>query len=230
MPNRIIREGIITSDRIEQLDPAGEVFYRRLLNKVDDHGLYDARPSILRSSLYPLRLDRVREADCTRWIAACEKAGLIALYEAGGKPYLKVLDTRWQVRSEPKYPPPIAINCKQVLATAPVVVDVDVGVDGDEQPSRSLKKQALEVLIFLNEKADRDYQPVEANLELISARLNEGASVEVCKAVIERKVRDWRNDEKMSQYLRPATLFNRTKFAQYQGEISRKQPQTGEVI
>jgi hypothetical protein len=26
-------------------------------------------------------------------------------------------------------------------------------------------------------------------------------------------------DEKMNEYLRPATLFNRTKFAQYQGEL-----------
>ena len=85
MPNRIIREGILSSDRVEQLDPAAEVFYRRLMSKVDDHGLYDARLSVLRSSLYPLRVDRVREADCSRWIAACEKAGLIALTKSLGK-------------------------------------------------------------------------------------------------------------------------------------------------
>jgi hypothetical protein len=128
MPNRIIREGIITSDRVEQLDPASEVFYRRLLNKVDDHGLYDARPSILRANLYPLRIDRVREADISRWMAACQKAGLIVFYEAGGKPFLKVLNTNWQVRSEPKYPPPTDENiCEQLLATE----HLDVVVDGD---------------------------------------------------------------------------------------------------
>jgi hypothetical protein len=65
MPTRLVREGIISSDRVDKLDWQAEVFYRRLLNKVDDHGLYDARPSVLRSSLYPLRVDRVREADCT---------------------------------------------------------------------------------------------------------------------------------------------------------------------
>ena len=79
MPNRIIREGILSSDRIDQLDAAAEVFYRRLMSKVDDHGLFDARPAMLRASLYPLRVDRVREADIARWIAACEKAGVIAL-------------------------------------------------------------------------------------------------------------------------------------------------------
>lgn len=106
MPNRIIREGILSSDRVDQLDPPAEVFYRRLMSKVDDHGLFDGRASILRSSLYPLRVDRVREADISRWIAACEKAGLIALYQHDGKPYLQMLDTRWQARSEAKYPLP----------------------------------------------------------------------------------------------------------------------------
>ena len=114
MPNRLIREGILSSDRVEQLDFAAEVFYRRLMSKVDDHGLFDARPSMLRTSLYPLRVDRVREADISRWIAMCEKAGLIALYEHGGKPYLQMLDTRWQVRSEAKFPLPSATGAKQL--------------------------------------------------------------------------------------------------------------------
>lgn len=117
MPNRIVREGILTSERVDTLDWPAEVFYRRLLSKVDDHGLYDARPSILRSALFPLRVDRVREADCTRWIATCVKAGLIALYEHGGKPYLKVLNTQWQERSQPKYPIPPEGICEQLQTT-----------------------------------------------------------------------------------------------------------------
>jgi hypothetical protein len=148
VPNRIVREGILTSDRIDQLDAAAEVFYRRLMSKVDDHGLYDARPSILRSSLYPLRVDRVREADITRWIAACEKAGVIALYEHDGKPLLQMLDTRWAARSEPKYPlPATARTCVQPPAAAPVVVVVDVvedvGSADAAKPSRKKAKTAL---------------------------------------------------------------------------------------
>ncbi len=126
MPSRLVREGILTSERVDQLDPAAEVFYRRLMSKVDDHGLYDARLSILRTQLYALRVDRVREADIARWLAACETAGLIVLYahdsgasssrriaasEMAGlavseKPYLQMLDTRWTARSEPKHPLP----------------------------------------------------------------------------------------------------------------------------
>jgi len=135
MPSRLIREGILTSERIDKLDASAEVFYRRLMSKVDDHGLYDARPAILRSSLYPLRVDRVREADISRWIAACEKAGLIALYAhnhvasssrqiaecemaglaANEKPYLQMRDTRWTTRAAPKFPsPPNENGCEQV--------------------------------------------------------------------------------------------------------------------
>lgn len=134
MPSRLLREGILTSERIDQLDAATEVFYRRLMSKVDDHGLYDARPAILRSSLYPLRVDRVREADCSRWIAACEKAGLIALYQHAGKPYLQMLDTGWQTRSEPKYPLPPVNGCKQVQTPVPVFVVGDVVVKETSSP------------------------------------------------------------------------------------------------
>lgn len=92
--------------------------------------------------------------------------------------------------------------------------------DASKQISlNSLKPQAIEVLDFLNTKTGRNYQPVEANLKMIAGRLKEGASVADCRAVIAKKVREWGSDAKMSEYLRPATLFNATKFAQYRGEL-----------
>ncbi|ARO68718.1 hypothetical protein B9J09_06495 [Xylella fastidiosa subsp. pauca] len=90
MVNIVIHEEILSSERVNALDFPAEIFYRRLMSKVDDCGLHDGRPSVLRASLYPLK--RVRHADISRWIAACEKAGLIALYNEDGKPYLQMLD------------------------------------------------------------------------------------------------------------------------------------------
>ncbi|MHB1948752.1 MAG: conserved phage C-terminal domain-containing protein [Gammaproteobacteria bacterium] len=87
------------------------------------------------------------------------------------------------------------------------------------EKSISFKKQAIEVLEFLNEKTGRRYRPVEANLKLIIARLKSGASVMDCRQVIAKKTREWKKDEKMSDYLRPATLFNAIKFEQYVGEL-----------
>lgn len=79
--------------------------------------------------------------------------------------------------------------------------------------------EAVEVLNFLNVKTGRAYRATKSNLDLILARLKDGASVQDCKQVIARKVRDWLHDDKMRDYLRPATLFNRTKFDQYTGEL-----------
>jgi uncharacterized phage protein (TIGR02220 family) len=81
------------------------------------------------------------------------------------------------------------------------------------------KSQAIEILQFLNDKAGRAYRPVDANLKLIISRLKSGATVMECRQVIAKKTREWKGDEKMSEYLRPATLFNATKFEQYMGEL-----------
>lgn len=82
-----------------------------------------------------------------------------------------------------------------------------------------IKSQALEVLNFLNTKTGRAYRPVEENLKLIIARIKSGATVMDCRQVIAKKTREWKGDEKMVEYLRPATLFNATKFEQYMGEL-----------
>lgn len=137
MPTRLLREGIIDSDRVNQLDWPAEVFYRRLMSVIDDYGLFDGRISILRAKLYPTKLERVREADISRWMAECQKAGLILLYEVEGKPYLQVLDTDWQTRSKPKYPLPTESNCKQPLTPVYSCGGGDVSVDVFVKPANA---------------------------------------------------------------------------------------------
>jgi len=57
-------------------------------------------------------------------------------------------------------------------------------------------------------------------LKLICARLKEGATLDDMRAVVTDRFEKWGDDEKMAEYLRPATLFNATKFAQYVGEVA----------
>jgi uncharacterized phage protein (TIGR02220 family) len=78
---------------------------------------------------------------------------------------------------------------------------------------------ARRALDFLNEKTGRNFHPVKANLQLIVARLREGFTETQLRQVIAKKSREWIDDDKMAEYLRPATLFNATKFAQYSGEL-----------
>lgn len=88
------------------------------------------------------------------------------------------------------------------------------------QARKKLSEECAEVLAFLNEKTGRNYQPVKANIQLIAARLREGATVVQLRQVIAKKCREWRDDPKQEIYLRPKTLFNATNFANYQGELA----------
>lgn len=108
MPNRILREGILTSERVAQLGWTDEVFYRRLMSIVDDFGRYTANPTLLRAALYPLQLEKVSDSDIGKWLLATEKAGLVRVYPASdGKRYLEVQDFRQHARAKiSKYPQP----------------------------------------------------------------------------------------------------------------------------
>ncbi len=77
---------------------------------------------------------------------------------------------------------------------------------------------ARDILEFLNRKTGRHYQPVEANLKLIRARLRE-ATADQIRAVIVVKWREWNGDPKWEGYLQPSTLFNAQKFASYIGKL-----------
>lgn len=83
---------------------------------------------------------------------------------------------------------------------------------------------AREILEFLNQKTGRHYEPVDANLNPIIARLKEGSSADDIRSVVAKKCREWIGDEKMAEYLRPKTLFNATNFANYKGELGAIKP------
>lgn len=106
MPNRIVREGILSSEAVNELDWREECFFRRLLNVVDDWGRYDARAAILRSACYPLAIDRMGVSDVQGCLSRCVALGLVREYEAGGKSYIEVANFRQRTRSASKYPEP----------------------------------------------------------------------------------------------------------------------------
>jgi hypothetical protein len=116
MPHRILRESILTSDPVDKLSMPAEVFYRRLMSVVDDFGRFDARPSILRAACFPLRIDKVREADISRWLTECETAGLIALYAVDEKTYVLYHKVATPRALTSKYPNPPE-TCAQVRAS-----------------------------------------------------------------------------------------------------------------
>lgn len=156
MPTRILRDGILTSERVAALGWAEEVFYRRLMSVADDHGRYYALPALLRAACYPLHLDKVSDADIGKWLTACVNAALVSVYPASdGKRYLQILDFGQRIQSKSKFPEPTESRSEVPLRlvansdvqkstvvhgeSPQVTALVGVGVEVGKEPTPSLR-------------------------------------------------------------------------------------------
>jgi len=94
-----------------------------------------------------------------------------------------------------------------------------------EENKKTYLEMATEIIAFLNEKVGRRYPALNprgaptANAQVVMMRLKEGYTVPDCRAVVASKYRQWGADEKMARYLTPETLFRRSNFERYLGEL-----------
>lgn len=71
------------------------------------------------------------------------------------------------------------------------------------------------MLYLLNEATGRHFRETDANLKAISYRLKEpGVDLDGVKQMIKRQCQRWKGS-RMEEYLRPETLFGKTKFDSY---------------
>lgn len=78
---------------------------------------------------------------------------------------------------------------------------------------------APEILEYLNQKTGKKFSLKSKHISsLISARFNEGHTIEDFQKVIDLKTSQWLNDPKMDAYLRPKTLFSASNFESYLNE------------
>ncbi|MCC0654724.1 conserved phage C-terminal domain-containing protein [Clostridioides sp. ES-S-0001-03] len=78
------------------------------------------------------------------------------------------------------------------------------------------------IIDYLNKAADKSFKSTtKKTMSLIDARLKEGFAEEEFYKVIDNKVLNWLEDDKMNAYLRPETLFG-NKFESYLNEIPKK--------
>lgn len=99
------------------------------------------------------------------------------------------------------------------------------------QPKNAAKRRYVEdveqITAYLNKQTGKNYKPSAYDTySHIQARLNEGFTVADFKRVIDTKVAEWRDNEKMCVYLRPSTLFG-TKFQSYLNQEPRGASQSG---
>src|SRR4051812_1405814 len=85
------------------------------------------------------------------------------------------------------------------------------------------------ILEYLNEKAGTKFPAtykggkLTAGGRLLVSRIQDGFTTDDLKSVIDKKCHQWL-DTKEAIWLRPETLFNKTKFESYYGATDGKQP------
>jgi uncharacterized phage protein (TIGR02220 family) len=102
----------------------------------------------------------------------------------------------------------------------------DADADVIESPKKKRKlvskdnqKTARQIIEYFNAQAETTFVSKGSNVEYISARLEEGYTMSDFKIVIDKKVKDWKGTD-WAKYLRPITLFSKTKFENYLNGIS----------
>lgn len=117
MPNRILKDSICTSETLNGLSWFEEVFWYRLIVTCDDFGRMDARTTILKSRMFPLK-PMVTNKAIELALKKLSTVGLVALYEFEGRPYLQLVT--WMKHQQKrathsKYPAPNII-CNQLIS------------------------------------------------------------------------------------------------------------------
>lgn len=106
MPNRLLKEGIVDSGRIDSLSAEAEVCFYRLVVVADDLGRFDARTAIVRARCFPLKEQSNMPAKVDAWLKELEDKFLIMRYRVGGDPFLQIMKWDQRVRSNGKFPEP----------------------------------------------------------------------------------------------------------------------------
>ena len=129
MPNRIIKEGLLTSESYHSLSLFERDLFIRLIVAADDYGRYDARPAIIRGRLMPL--ETVEMEAISQGLEALAEKGMIEIYEREGQPYLHLCswERHQNIRAKrSKYPEPPREEADsigtQMLSDAPVIQSV----------------------------------------------------------------------------------------------------------
>lgn len=85
----------------------------------------------------------------------------------------------------------------------------------ESQANGTYHQHSRIALAWLNEKCGRHYRETDSNLKLISARLSEkDVTIDGVKMMIDRQVARWLGTPQ-EEYLRPETLFGKSKFDGY---------------
>ncbi len=171
MPNRMLKESILSSEKFNSLTWFEQSTYIRLILLADDYGRLDGRDVILKSYCYPLD-DKVTRSAISKAISHMVNVGLLQKYEVNNKPYLYFpnFGKYQRLRSKTsKYPAPLngaqndscQSHDRHMSDTCPLEEEVEEELEVEEK--ENLKEKAATVVPENSKKSGNAFSNANAN-------------------------------------------------------------------
>ena len=171
MPNRMLKESILSSEKFNSLTWFEQSTYIRLILLADDYGRLDGRDVILKSYCYPLD-DKVTRSAISKAISHMVNVGLLQKYEVNNKPYLYFpnFGKYQRLRSKTsKYPAPLngaqndscQSHDRHMSDTCPLEEEVEEELEVEEK--ENLKEKAATVVPENSKKTGNAFSNANAN-------------------------------------------------------------------
>ena len=109
-----------------------------------------------------------------------------------------------------------------------VDIEVPKGTLSGTKPRPRPKAPVKEIIEYLNKTAGTNFSPsTKATINMLNARWQENKNLKRYKLVIDYLCSKWLKDDQMAGYLRPATIFQASKFEGYVEDGIRWGEKTG---
>lgn len=186
MPNRIIKDTIRTSKKINALTDFQFRLWVYLITYVDDYGRGSADPEIIKGFVFPRR-KKVNETDIKDALAALASTGCISLYDIDGESYFCFPSWGEHQRIQTKrskFPEPPILPESRLFAAEDDALQ-KVTVDHREKPPESESESKSEKTLSSTPKAGAepcDVSTLAAEPAAIKLPLNDNSDYDVPKS------------------------------------------------
>jgi uncharacterized phage protein (TIGR02220 family) len=238
---RTIKPEFWTDESITECSVSARLLFIGLWNFADDSGSICGSSRQLKALVFPCD-----NFELEPLLSELVNKNLIIPFSVDNKNYYYIKNfTKHQSinrPSHPKYPKyEPSVNTQGVLTEhSPGETETETETDIDTLSGKAEKLPDhnhipyKEIIEHLNARTKQSFRDTTKDTrEHIKARWDEGHRLEEFKKCIDNMTMLWMDDPKMSQYLRPATLFAKGKFEGYVNRVITKkemQSRRGEML
>lgn len=198
MPNRMIKESIRTSRKVNALTDFQFRVWLYLITYVDDYGRGSADPELLKGLVFPRRKG-ITEAQISEALTDLANTGMVTLYEADGEPYFYFPNWSSHQRIQtkrskfPDPPEPTVGHGEPPPETKPNQLEIETNYE-TETSTNSLAQDALaEIMSYYMENISMGAPSsvVTAAIQSYAEELAPDVVLHAIQQAAERDVHNW---------------------------------------